>query len=277
LAESSHHRLPHARNGFALLIALWLTAILALIDAAIIAGFQTSMKLAEDQRAIAYAESAADGGVAEAIFRLQSKQWTANATYALKIGAAQVNIQLQDEATKINPNGVNWDVLKSLMINVGVDAVTSTRIAKSIVDYRSRTATSLSGGQTIAQYVDAGLPYGPSNRPFESLDEIGLVIGMTPDLLVRIEPYLSIYQNAVTRQNDRDLVNFPLSSDIATPSQSRSAIPQRGSESKVVRIVSAVSLPGRVRFVREAIVRLNARPLRGDEQYQLLTWDAPND
>jgi hypothetical protein len=45
----------------------------------------------------------------------------------------------------------------------------------------------------------------------------------------------------------------------------------------VVKIVSTALLPGRVRFAREAIVRLNVRRARGAEQYQLLTWETPND
>lgn len=277
MAELSDYPLPPSRSGFALLIVLWVIAILALIDTAIIARSRTSTRLEENLQAIAYAESAADGGVAEAIFRLQNKQWTPNAAYTIKIGVAQLNIQLRNEATRINPNRVTWDLLRLLMINLGVDDVTSTRIAKSIVDYRNRATTSLLGGQTVARYVDAGLPYGPSNRPFESLDELGLVIGMTPDLLARIEPYLSIYQDGTTQRDDGDMVNSPLPYDVSMALKSKYAISAFGDSSEVVKIVSMALLPGRVRFAREAIVRFYVRRISGGDQYQLLTWETPND
>jgi len=270
---SSPFRSHHTQSGFVLLIVLWALAIMALIDAAITSGSRTNLKLAEELRAVAYAESAADGGVAEAIFRLQNKQWAVNATYAIKIGAARLNIELRDEATKVNPNRASWSVLKLLLISVGVDEATSTRIAKSIVDYRNRTTTSLLGGQSIAQYRDAGLTYGPSNRPFESLDEIGLVIGVTPDLLARIEPHLTIYQEGSTQQNGEDMMNGSSSNDVTTAS--RYAPSAFGDASEVIKVVAAASLPGRIRFVREAIVRFKVRHARGENPYQILIWETP--
>ena len=57
---------------------------------------------------------------------------------------------------------------------------------------------SRAGGPKLAQYQAAGLPYGPANRPFDSLDELGLVLGMTPTLLARMRPFLSVYQEGDT-------------------------------------------------------------------------------
>src|SRR5262249_33023176 len=39
----------------------------------------------------------------------------------------------------------------------------------------------------------AGLDYGPANAPFQTIDEMSLVLGMTPDTLALARPYLSIY------------------------------------------------------------------------------------
>src|ERR1700678_4018567 len=104
MPQSPHHCLRRTQGGFALLIVLWIVAIMALIGSAIIGESRMKIRMANDLRNTAYSEAAADGGVAEAIFQLQDRQWGSNGTYTIKIGSALVNIQLQDEATKINPN-----------------------------------------------------------------------------------------------------------------------------------------------------------------------------
>jgi type II secretory pathway component PulK len=38
----------------------------------------------------------------------------------------------------------------------------------------------------LDRYRLAGLPYGPPSRPFATVDEIGLVAGMSADLLSRL-------------------------------------------------------------------------------------------
>ena len=43
------------------------------------------------------------------------------------------------------------------------------------------------------EYRDAGRDYGPSGAPFQSLDELRDVLGMTPELFAKLEPHLSIY------------------------------------------------------------------------------------
>ncbi len=91
-------------------------------------------------------------------------------------------------------------MLATLLGAVGVEPALATDLSRALVDWRTATAYSLAGGLKLNRYRLANLPYGPPNRPFESVDEMGLVPGMTPELLAQIRPYLSVYQAGDARQ-----------------------------------------------------------------------------
>jgi general secretion pathway protein K len=48
-------------------------------------------------------------------------------------------------------------------------------------------------GATSQDYHAAGFAYGPRNGPFQSVDELKLVMDMTPELFRRVEPALTVY------------------------------------------------------------------------------------
>jgi general secretion pathway protein K len=49
------------------------------------------------------------------------------------------------------------------------------------------------GGAEDPQYAAAKLPYGAKDRPFETLSELRLVLGMDPVLFEKMRPYLTLY------------------------------------------------------------------------------------
>jgi general secretion pathway protein K len=65
-----------------------------------------------------------------------------------------------------------------------------------MIDLRTVALVPIVGGAKLDRHRLAGLRYGPANHPFASLDEIGLILGMTPALLARLKPHVSVYQTA---------------------------------------------------------------------------------
>src|SRR5579863_8363240 len=66
------------------------------------------------------------------------------------------------------------------------------RKGPSIHDPNSSTVKRLDGA-TDADYLAAGYPYHPRGGPFQRVDELLLVMGMTPELYHRVEPALTVY------------------------------------------------------------------------------------
>ncbi len=168
-------------RGFALLIVLWTLGLLSLIATQILASGRSETQLAANIRSNALAEAAADGAVNQSVLRLMQGAWRPDGTpHVLRIAAAVVEVRMEDEARKINPNFAPPAVMAALLRTIGLDPARATSLAAAIADWRTRSVEPLPGGAKAAQYRAAGLPYGPALRPFENLDELGLVLGMRP-------------------------------------------------------------------------------------------------
>jgi general secretion pathway protein K len=67
-------------------------------------------------------------------------------------------------------------------------------LASAILDWRDPDSFSQAeGGAEDPQYAAEERPYGAKDAPFETVAELQLVLGMTPALVARLTPYLTVY------------------------------------------------------------------------------------
>lgn len=95
---------------------------------------------------------------------------------------------LIDEERKININTASKDVLQSLP---GIDE----SIAASIIDWRDADDGMLPHGAERPYYENLPEPYLCKNALFETLNELLLVKGITPDMLDGVKSYLTVHGN----------------------------------------------------------------------------------
>jgi general secretion pathway protein K len=245
-----------AARGFVLAGVLWALALMSLLVTQIASAARTERSIAANLRGAAVAEAAADGAVAETILALlDGTRDPGGPSRTLRIGAADVAVRVTDEAGRINPNDPTHPVapaLRALLIDAGLEPQAARALADAIVDWRTATPNASGGGTKRAQYRAAGLDYAPSDRPFESLDEIRAVIGMTPEVFARIAPALSLYAEPV-------LPGIP---------------PGRYPDANlVVDIAATATAPTGARFTRRATVRLLGNAHGRGAPYQVLTWE----
>ncbi len=256
-------------GGFALLIVLWTMVLLALLVAQFTAAGRSEVRVVMNLRANAVAQAAADGALHEAILRLLQGAWTPGKLLReVRSGGTTVEVRVSDQARLINPNAASTKVLEALFGLVGVETGKAATLASAVVDWRSKGPGSLSGGLKVTQYQAARLSYSTPNQPFDSLNELGLVAGMTPALLAQIRPFLSIYQEG----DAPVLFDLPVES---VPASDDSW--QIGSTGRVMIVMIEATTTGTRdgQFTRQAIVRLRAEPSLGQAPYQILTWDTP--
>jgi general secretion pathway protein K len=239
-------------------IVLWSLGMLALLGAQLTAATRVQLRLAAQARDQAMAEAAADGATRQAIFILLGGGRIGPASQPVRIRVGEVNVAItaEDEATKINPNAASRDVLRGLLLAVGVDQPRAALLANEIADWRLRDPESVMGGLKIDQYREHGLPYRSADLPFYSVDEIGLIPDMTPEILARLRPGLSVFHEGGV-------------SDTRRPTSA-----ETGQGLVVMRLTAAAVIPGRARFVRSATVRIRAdtRAAEGD-LIQILAWE----
>jgi general secretion pathway protein K len=253
--------------GFALIIVLWTMGSMALLVALFTGAARTELRVTMNLQANAVAQAAADGAVHETVLRLLANAWRPDGQpRLLPVGRTIVTVQVKSLAQKINPNVVPPVVLGALLIRLGVDPGQALALAQAIVDWRSLEFASPSGASKRAPYIAARLPYGPANRGFDSVEEIGLVIGMTPDLLVRMKPYLSIHQEGEAADESGD----PVTAASEDAPQGASAGWQLGSTGQVMVVSIEAAAPGG--FIRQATIRLRLDPAADRAAYEILTW-----
>ncbi len=245
-------------RGFALLIVLWTLALLSLLISQLAGSGRQAVRLAGNMRAQSALRAAVDGAVQEAGFHVGASgaaHWPANgAVREWRQDGAIIRVRITSEAGKINPGIASLELLTALVHACGVEVPKATVIASATVAWRFPTAQANYGA---AAYRAAGRDYGPPGQPFESLDELGLVLGMTPDLLACLVPHLSLYREADPDPNAADpLVLRALTETTGTPPQ----LTEAPVDESVVAIGAVATGADGARATRRAILRMDPRP-----------------
>lgn len=259
------------QRGFALLLVLWTMGLLAFLVTRFTTTGRTEARVAANSRTNAANQAAADGAVHVAILRLLQGKWIADeGPRIIRAEAATVEIRIASQAARLNPNVAPAPVIRTLLTSVGIEAGKAASLAVAIVDWRSAGPKSLAGGLKLPQYRSAGLDYAPANKYFDSVEELGLVVGMTPALLARIKPFLSVYQESDILGAD------PLSPDMGQATSTDRDGWYLGSTGQVMVVeVKAEAVGAKAgRFTRQAVVRLRKEPSLDQAPYQILTWEA---
>jgi general secretion pathway protein K len=262
---------PRSRRGFALLIVLWTLILVSLLVTQLAMGGRREARIATNLKAAASAEDAADGAIYEAIFWLldaSNRQWTLDGkAHRLKLDKGAVSVLVESEAGKINPNTAPPAMLEALLTAVGTERQAARQIAASIVAWRE-SAGAEADSTDLAAYQAAGRDYGPPHEPFQTVGELGRVLGMTPELLALVKPHLSLFQPAQPEAPYADPVVRQILDGLPVDPDNEDRPTTSGLD--VVRITADASLASGGRFVRRAVVKLGTTYDRG---YLVAEWE----
>ncbi len=238
------------QRGFALLVVLWTLALLSLIATTLIGSAReraVAERLLADSSAL---EAAVDGALQHAIFALLDQSpahWPADdAIHAVRIGRITVTVRIEDEARKINPNIASLARLRGLLEQSAVAPPDAASLAAAIVAWRTpgpRAPSGLGG---------SGVDDRPAGAPFAHLDELAEVPGMTPDLLRRLRPFLTLFTDDDTDDTTQDNADA-------------------GGRVRICGITATARGADRTMFTKHIIVRTNAR--RTGRRYEVLSSD----
>lgn len=189
------------QRGIALLVVLWVLTILMVVV------FSFSfMTRTEGHATLAYkegmerrylAEAGVERGIMEVfyanLFRNQSvilegkEAWRTDGTlYEGKLGGGTYHVRITDEAGKININVLSDSsgiILKNLLINAGVDDKDADTIVDSLLDWRDQDDLHRLSGAEDDYYRSLPTPYEAKDANFDTVEELILVKGMTPEIL----------------------------------------------------------------------------------------------
>jgi general secretion pathway protein K len=255
------------QRGVALLIVLWTLALLALLGSQVLTTSRQDTEIAHNQLSNSSLEWAADGAVQQAIWHVldvSSNHWNADGLVrAIWVGPTSVAVRIDSEADKVNPAIASPALLQALVLEVGADPVAAAGLATSIVQWRLGSGPVARRTATFLRYQRAGLDYAPSGGSMDSIDELGAVIGMTPDLLARLRPHLTLFTDADPPITTRDMI---VARALALAGQLTVEASDAGEQS--ISVTADARGPFGGRFIRRVAVRINVFP-RGD-RYEIL-------
>ena len=113
-------------------------------------------------------------------------------TVTMDDGAAY-GVTSTDIGVLVNINLVDEAGLTRFLIASTVDPLTADALAQAIMDWRDADDFRRLRGAERDDYIKAGARELPRNEPFESVDELRFVRGMTHSILQRVAPSLTVF------------------------------------------------------------------------------------
>jgi general secretion pathway protein K len=196
-------------RGIALLLVLWVLALLAIIAVAVTGTQRTETALAGNQVDSARFRALADAAIDYAMLNLmvppittqgQEAQdapdlslWAPDGTpHAWTFGGAILQVAVYNEASRIDLNQAPRDLLVRLLNAAGVPQDSVDSLAGAIIDWRDPDDLRSPDGAEDGDYAAAGLPYGAKNGPFDCVEELQQVMGVTRQIYRLVEPALTV-------------------------------------------------------------------------------------
>ncbi|MEO8101069.1 MAG: hypothetical protein ABI790_00995 [Betaproteobacteria bacterium] len=187
------------QRGIALIIVLWILTLLTLIASSFVHAMRTEMNIVGNTVTRAKLEAAANAGVQRAILEIAKPpqmldRWdTTGVPQAWSFNGQQLQVSIVDESGKIDINIGNEALMRGLLRSQGATEEEAAALMEAILDWRDADSLKRPRGAEEAEYTAAGLSYKPANAIFQSIEELRMVLGMTPALYQRLAPLITIY------------------------------------------------------------------------------------
>ncbi|MGZ8172795.1 MULTISPECIES: general secretion pathway protein GspK [Methylobacter] len=185
-------------EGFALVLVLWVLSLLTIMAGSFALSMRREAGIVTGSSNNAQAAAIAESGLAVAELMLMYpdplQRWhTDGSIYQLDYADSKVRVRLLSEAGKVDLNSADQTLLQGLMVHAPVDEQLQTRLVNAILDWRDADDLVHIEGAEKEEYKDAGLSYGPRNKPFQSIEELQLVLGMNDQVFKWLENRVTVY------------------------------------------------------------------------------------
>ena len=142
--------------------------------------------------------AAAEAGIAFAEMMLlnpdQNRRWRSDGSiYQIDFVDTLVRVRLLAESGKIDINRADQTLLQSLLAQAPLEPEQRTALLGAILDWRDPDDLVNIDGAESKEYRAAGLKYGPRNQPFQSIEELQMVLGMNEAVLAYLRPLITVH------------------------------------------------------------------------------------
>jgi general secretion pathway protein K len=186
------------QRGFALVAVLWIIAGLAALASAYTTfAINTAASVYWPQQRL-QVDAALRAAVELTAYRQLSWPKASRPSigaFSAQLGVARLEVSYRAETARIDINNAPRETLVGLFGAVGEKAAAAGFIADRIMAWRGRLDDDSKRAEASI-YRKAGLFYKPAGAPFDNVLELAMLPGVSPTLLLRALPYLTVYSGS---------------------------------------------------------------------------------
>ncbi len=185
-------------RGLALVLVLWVLALLGVLAMGFTAVSRTEVLLTRNMLDQARLRAAAEAGVALAVMGLTHpdpfQRWRADGTpFHGPFDGMDLRVAALDETGRIDLNEADEALLGAVLSQAGAPPEQQDALLSTILDFRDGDDLRRPQGAEDGDYRAMGLPYGAKDAPFEDMEELRLIPGMTPETYEHLQPLLTVH------------------------------------------------------------------------------------
>ncbi len=283
-------------RGIALILVLWVIALLAVIAGSFVYGARNTALIAGNMVSIAKSRALADAGVHRGLYELakpanDAERWKGDGrAHVFSLQDAEIRLVMRDESAKIDINTTNDALFKGLLLSSGLGEEQANQILDAILDWRDADELTRPQGAERDRYEAMGLPYIPANAPFRTVDELQRVIGITPGVYRKLAGALTVFSRQVGINSTTAPRQVLLALPNVTEGDVDAYLAQRqemlaagqvplpfplaagfetGATTQVYNLRSIAKASDGTQFIREAVVKVAQDPKR---PFNVLLW-----
>ncbi|MFZ0762478.1 MAG: type II secretion system minor pseudopilin GspK, partial [Bradyrhizobium sp.] len=187
-----------SERGFVIVAVLWI--LVALSTLAMI----FSVYLSNSARALGAtdigveSEALVSASLELAAYQLLSadeKARPAQGSFRFRMDDAAVLATFTSEAARVDLNKASKEMLANLFEVLGAEGKAAEEVANRIVGWRTPPKPGAANDEE-ALYLASGRAYSPRQAPFAHVNELSLVLGVSPAMVERALPYVTVFSKS---------------------------------------------------------------------------------
>ena len=196
------------QQGIALVLVLWSLVLLTTIAGSISMASRTELSMTRNLVDEVRGRGLVDAGFAYVMSKYVGKSVPDEDLPAdgrlreWQFDGVSIKVGLVGESAKINLNMADEELLLGGFLSAGIEQEEAESLRDAVMDWRDADDIHRLLGAEDPEYENEGYSYGAADKKFESVTELGLVMGMTQEVMTRVEPLFTVYSNAKTINPD---------------------------------------------------------------------------
>ncbi|MES9991423.1 MAG: PilX N-terminal domain-containing pilus assembly protein [Candidatus Thiodiazotropha sp.] len=188
----------YQQRGFALVLVLWLVALLTIIAASFATHSKVETRLTTNAIDALRSRLLAESGVKRAIVELMvsnpEQRWDSKGLiHQVEMEQGRLSISIRNSSGLLDLNKSSRDQLVKLFALISEDTEEREALADRLSDWRDSDNLRHLNGAEDAEYRSAGYSYDTAGRDLTSIDELAYVMGFDSAKVSRLRPYVTLY------------------------------------------------------------------------------------